>query len=158
MIWSHWRKSQAKLVLVIESIFSRPRALSMTKPQQGEALHPFCGALIRTSTQEFSKRWSSAETSHRFHRLEQIRGDSQRRFYICVSKRITGVNPSENRPSLSDISYNKCDIRPHFLLWSANRFGYHFMMKTKGGMCKIQVKNGSPADFVKLAGMINDER
>jgi hypothetical protein len=49
MICSHLRRSQAKLVLVVASILSRARGLSMTSAQQGDALHPFCGALIRTS-------------------------------------------------------------------------------------------------------------
>ena len=40
----------AKLVLVVWSISVRARSLSITKPQQGEPLQPFCGALISTST------------------------------------------------------------------------------------------------------------
>ena len=47
----HFRAApQAKLVLVVASILSRASGLSMTSAQQGEALQPFCGALINTST------------------------------------------------------------------------------------------------------------
>ena len=37
-------------VLVVVSIFARARAPSITSAQQGEALQPFCGALMRMST------------------------------------------------------------------------------------------------------------
>jgi hypothetical protein len=50
MICSHFLRSQAKLVLVVAPMRSRAAALIITRPQQGEALQPFCGALTRTST------------------------------------------------------------------------------------------------------------
>ncbi len=50
MICSHLPRSQAKLVLVVPCSLSSARSLSMTSPQQGDALQPFCGALMSTST------------------------------------------------------------------------------------------------------------
>ena len=50
MICSHFFRSHAKLVLVVASIAARARSLSITSAQHAELLHPFCGALISTST------------------------------------------------------------------------------------------------------------
>ncbi len=50
MICSHFLRSHAKLVLVVSSNRCDARALSMTRPQHGEPVQPFCGALISTST------------------------------------------------------------------------------------------------------------
>ena len=50
MTWSHFLRSQAKLVLLVPSMAARARSLSITMAQQGEPLQPFCGALTSTST------------------------------------------------------------------------------------------------------------
>jgi urease gamma subunit len=50
MICSHFFRSQAKLLLVVASIRARARSPRAIRAQHGEALQPFCGALIRTST------------------------------------------------------------------------------------------------------------
>ena len=50
MICNHFFRSQAKLVLVVASMRARAASLSITSPQQGGPLQPFCGALISTST------------------------------------------------------------------------------------------------------------
>jgi hypothetical protein len=50
MICSHFFRSQAKLLLWVASTRAWAAALSITRAQQGEALQPFCGALISTST------------------------------------------------------------------------------------------------------------
>ena len=50
MICCHLRRSRAKLVPVVAASRVFARSLSMTSAQQGDELHPFCGALIRTST------------------------------------------------------------------------------------------------------------
>ena len=50
MICSHFLRSQAKLVLVVASMRARARSPRAIRAQQGEALQPFCGALISTST------------------------------------------------------------------------------------------------------------
>ncbi len=50
MICDHFLRSHEKLVLVVASSrrFASPE--SITSPQHGDALQPFCGALISTST------------------------------------------------------------------------------------------------------------
>src|SRR3546814_5816445 len=50
MISSHFFRSQAKEELVVAFTFSFAAWLSITRPLQGEALQPFCGAEISTST------------------------------------------------------------------------------------------------------------
>ena len=50
MICIHFFRSAEKLVLWVASIAVRARAESITIAQHGELLHPFCGALISTST------------------------------------------------------------------------------------------------------------
>src|SRR3546814_7502620 len=50
MISSHFFRSQAKEELVVAFTRSFAAWLSMTRPLQGEALQPFCGAEISTST------------------------------------------------------------------------------------------------------------
>jgi hypothetical protein len=50
MMSCHLRRSTAKLELVVSPSRSSARAPSMTSPAAGEALQPFCGAEISTST------------------------------------------------------------------------------------------------------------
>ena len=50
MIVSHFWRSTAKLLEVVDMTASRPASPSITKPAPGEPLHPFCGALTSTST------------------------------------------------------------------------------------------------------------
>ena len=50
MICNHFLRSIEKLLLCVLSIFSRARSLIATIAQQGELLHPFCGAVIKRST------------------------------------------------------------------------------------------------------------
>ena len=50
MIWCHFARSTANELLVVPSIASNARWLSITSPAEGEALQPFCGADIKTST------------------------------------------------------------------------------------------------------------
>ena len=50
MIARHFFRSSAKLSLLVASSRSAPRADSITIPAEGEALQPFCGAEISTST------------------------------------------------------------------------------------------------------------
>ena len=50
MICRHFFRSSAKLSEAVSSSRSRARSDSITSPAQGEALQPFCGALISTST------------------------------------------------------------------------------------------------------------
>src|SRR3546814_1583464 len=50
MISSHFFRSQAKEELAVAFTRSFAALLSMTRPLQGEALQPFCGAEISTST------------------------------------------------------------------------------------------------------------
>ncbi len=50
MIVNHFCRSTAKLVEVVAMTRARPASLSITYPAHGEPLHPFCGALSRTST------------------------------------------------------------------------------------------------------------
>ena len=50
MICSHFFRSSEKLVLVVASMRASARAPSITRPQQGGPLQPFCGALTSTST------------------------------------------------------------------------------------------------------------
>jgi hypothetical protein len=50
MMSCHLRRSTAKLELVVSPSRASARSLSMTSPAAGEALQPFCGAEISTST------------------------------------------------------------------------------------------------------------
>ena len=50
MIWDHFFRSQAKLVLVVPSIAFRARSESITMAQQGLPLQPFWGAVTSRST------------------------------------------------------------------------------------------------------------
>ena len=54
MMSHHLRKSQEKLLLSVFLRRSRPAALSITSAQHGDALQPFCGALIKTSIPDLS--------------------------------------------------------------------------------------------------------
>ena len=60
MIARHFFRSSAKLSLVVFSSRSSARAENITRPAAGEALQPFCGAEISTST---PRAFMSAQTA-----------------------------------------------------------------------------------------------
>ena len=55
MICVHFFRSLAKLELVVSSRRARPCGDIITSAAQGDALHPFCGAVSNTSTPVFSR-------------------------------------------------------------------------------------------------------
>ena len=50
MMLRHFARSSAKLSDAVSASRSSARAESMTNPADGDALHPFCGAEMSTST------------------------------------------------------------------------------------------------------------